>query len=153
MRRISIAHSLFLLIWPLMLSIEAWGHGYESMARPNFETVGLGISVDDECPLDDVAARAAAKAEFLRARIKTSDLMLLSNGGFWLSAACIDKGDSSTYLYRVRLEWTWEQGEEWPLTVLSENFGQRGDGADGLEEIIGHVVERGLTAYLEANLE
>lgn len=153
MRRISIAHSLFLLIWPLMLSIEAWGHGYESMARSNFETVRLGITVEDDCPLDDVVARTAAEAEFLRARIKISDSMSLSGGAFWLSVACIDKGNSSTYLYRVRMEWTWMQGEEWPLNVLSENFGQVGDGADGLKEVISDVVEIGLTAYLKANLE
>jgi hypothetical protein len=153
MRWLMLARNFFLLILPLMLSTETLGHGAESMARSNFETVGLGISIDEDCPLDKMAARKAAEAEFLRARIRIDDFMSIQDGGFWLDVNCIDKGNSRSYLYRVSIEWTWKQGAFWPLRVLQQNFGQVVDGADGLEEIIGKQVEGGLTQYLAANLK
>ena len=136
-----------------MLSTEVLGHGAESMARSNFETVGFGKSVDEDCPLDETATQEAANAEFLRARVKIDALMPVSNVGFWLAVNCIDQGNSGSYIYKVRVEWTWKQGGEWPIRSLSESFGITVDGADGLKKIIGNAVERGLTAYLKANLE
>lgn len=153
MRWLSLARNFFFLIWPLILSTEALGHGAESMARPNFETVGLGVMINEDCPLDKIAAREAADAEFLRARIKISELALLSTGGFWLAVKCIDQGNPGSYIFKVRVEWTWKQGGQWPHRTLAESFGETVDGAVELKKIIGNAVELGLTAYLKANLE
>ena len=152
MRRIKLVPNFFLLIWPLMSSIEAWGHGYESMARSNFEIVALGISVNEGCPLDEEAALVAAEAEFLRARIKIDPLKGVGDGGFWLNVRCAGL-DSDSYVYSVDMEWTWEQGGVWPVRVLAGRYGERNDGAYGLQEIIGDTAEKALTIYLKANIK
>jgi hypothetical protein len=136
-----------------MLSVEALGHGYESMARPNFETVGFGVSVSEECPLDEVAAKSAAEPEFLRARIKIDNLASLATGGFWLSVDCISKSEPNAFIYSISMDWTWRQGEKWPERELSTHYGQTGKGVDGIKDHIGNAAEDGLTVYLRENLE
>jgi hypothetical protein len=134
-----------------MLSAEVSGHGAESMARSNFELIGLGLGVEGDCPLDEDAALKVAEAEFLRARIKIDPLKRLGDGGFWLNVRCAG-GSSGAYVYSVDMEWTWKQGAVWPARVLSGRYGE-GIGVNLLQEKIGKVTEEALTGYLKENLE
>ena len=151
MRWLKLAPNFCLLIISFTLSTKALAHGAESMARSNFEAIGLGLGIEEDCPLDEDAALKVAEAEFVRARVKIDPLKRLDDGGFWLNVRCVGYS-SGAYVYSVDMEWTWKQGAVWPARVLSGRYGE-GGGVNLLQEKIGKVTEDALTAYLKENLE
>ena len=141
-----------LLIVALLLSPLSLLADMPSMKRDNFESVRIGSSVDEQCPVSKAEVDKIWDSEMLRARL--AEAGNYGNEGFlWADLDCLPiSGFDGKYVFAVKVEWSWCLVDlvQCPILILDSSFGL-GDESFIRGAVSGHV-EAAITKYLEANL-
>lgn len=133
----------------LILATPVYGHGGESMSKSNFIEVYADSRVSEECPFDKEVPN-----EIWDDTLKKSGLQLaaveIDQGFLFAELQCFPvEGVEGEYNYSFFAQWTWLQGEVFPLRVLRLDYG-RGD-LDFLMNSVRELIEASVEKYLDAN--
>jgi hypothetical protein len=138
------------LLWLLtIIAMPAFSHGGESMVKTNFTDVYADSRVDSECPFGKDLINEIWYDHFQSAGLQLA--VVEPEAGFLfaeIQCFAVD-GSDGEYNYSFFSQWTWLQGEVFPLILLRLDYG-RGD-YNFLVSSVEELVEASVDKYLEAN--
>ena len=149
---------LLVLILSCCTSMVTFAEPQGYLKRPDFETLGLYVSVS-YCPFTNDELTNKLKGEWLRARLKGYDTFLSRTDGLHLSvtSSCLEAkvGDQlKGYAVKYNINYATKINEQWML--FDDSYGSLlVGGTDAKSYFISSIAEsvsKALTVYLESNI-